>query len=249
MDNTIAQGEVTYTFASLLPALPFSGDGSLVFPRPRQVTLVPYRSNPLSNTFAKPDTEILANGGPIRSVTINRDGSVKASNSAGTISVAAEKRPELVPFNQTPMPLAGAEMITAGEVPSKLDAIIEQFKSDTASIRQQSGEAGRTGPSDFIQPYHPKNGKCNAACWWVFKLQAEANDLKAQVAAGAGGNIAATGGKSTRTVGKNAAGLPQQEFSILPNVSGINLTLAVVGVFLFVAAISIAMAVKHRRKP
>jgi len=142
-----------------------------------------------------------------------------------------------------------AGMITAGEVPSKLDAIIEQFKSDTASIRQQSGEAGRTGPSDFIQPYHPKNGKCNAACWWVFKLQAEANDLKAQVAAGAGGNIAATGGKSTRTVGKNAAGLPQQEFSILPNLSGNNLTLAVVGVFLFVAAISIAMAVKHRRKP
>jgi len=43
--------------------------------------------------------------------------------------------------------------------------------------------------------------------------------------------------------------LPQQEFSILPNLSGNNLTLAVVGVFLFVAAISIAMAVKHRRKP
>ena len=111
MDNTtIAQGQITYIFdGSLLPALPFSGDGSLVFPRPRQVTLAPY-SNPLSNTFAKRDTEILASGGPIRSITINRDGSVMASNKAGTISVAAEKHAELVPFNQTPMPLAGVEV-------------------------------------------------------------------------------------------------------------------------------------------
>jgi len=110
MDNTtIAQGQITYIFdGSLLPALPFSGDGSLVFPRPRQVTLAPY-SNPLSNTFAKRDTEILASGGPIRSITINRDGSVMASNKAGTILVAAEKRAELVPFNQTPRPLAGVE--------------------------------------------------------------------------------------------------------------------------------------------
>ncbi len=142
-----------------------------------------------------------------------------------------------------------AGMITAGEVPGKLDAVIEQFKSDTASIRQQSGEAGHVGPSDFIQPYHPKNGKCNAACWWVFKLQAEAKTLKAQVAAGAGGNIAATGGKSTRSVGKNSGtGVPEQEFSVLSNLTGNHLTLAVVGVFLFVAAVSIAMAVKHRRK-
>src|SRR6266571_7699967 len=81
--QTIAQGEVAYTFdASLLPAVPFSGDGSLVFPRPRQVTLAPY-SNPLSNTFAKPDTELLAKGGPIHSIVINRDGSVIASNKAG----------------------------------------------------------------------------------------------------------------------------------------------------------------------
>ncbi len=107
--QTIAQGEVAYTFdASLLPAVPFSGDGSLVFPRPRQVTLAPY-SNPLSNTFAKPDTELLAKGGPIHSIVINRDGSVIASNKAGTIPVAAEKRPELVPFNQTPTPLSGVE--------------------------------------------------------------------------------------------------------------------------------------------
>src|SRR5712664_3520234 len=104
---TIAEGYITNRFVSILPTVDF-GQTDLVIARPHQVTLTPY-SNPFSNTVSHPDYLRVEEGGAIRSVNINRDGSVMGSNAAGAqTKIDAEKRAELVPFNKTPVPLADA---------------------------------------------------------------------------------------------------------------------------------------------
>ncbi len=134
-----------------------------------------------------------------------------------------------------------AGMIDAGTAISKLQQAVDSFKSATASIRKQSGQAGETGD--------PKaGGKCNAACVYLFRLQKEADDLKAQINAGTGGNVAASGVKVGARSVSNGGGLPTQQFSILPNLTGNNLALALGGVFLFVAAVVIAMAARKRTR-
>src|SRR5216684_3450868 len=86
-----------------------------------------------------------------------------------------------------------AGMIDAGTAISKLQQAVDSFKSATASIRKQSGQAGETGDP-------------------------------------------------------NGGGLPTQQFSILPNLTGNHLALALGGVFLFVAAVVIAMAARKRTR-
>src|SRR5258708_3978505 len=116
-----------------------------------------------------------------------------------------------------------AGMIDAGEAVGKIQSAVDAFKSATAAIRKQNGKAGETGD--------PKaGGQCNAACVWLFKLQAEADDLKKQIQAGTGGDISATSTKSSRgsvlRTHRAKLSVPRQPFSILPNLTGNTLPLS-----------------------
>lgn len=134
-----------------------------------------------------------------------------------------------------------AGMIDASTAQSKLQSAVDAFKSSVASILKQSGQAGVTG--------NPKaGGKCNAACVWIFTLQAEADDLKKQLTVGTGGNPSATGSTSfgQRTPAKDAAGNPIQEFSLLPSLKGGNLALVLGGIVLFFVALAVVGALRKR---
>src|SRR6266852_440050 len=134
-----------------------------------------------------------------------------------------------------------AGMIDASEADGKIQSAVDAFKSATAAIRKQNGKAGETGD--------PKaGGQCNAACVWLFKLQAEADDLKKQIQAGTGGDISATstksGGRSVIQMPGAKGAVPTQQFSILPNLTGNTLALALGGIILFLVAVAIAMAAR-----
>src|SRR5260370_14528621 len=129
-----------------------------------------------------------------------------------------------------------AGMIDAGEAVAKIQSDGDALKSATAAIRKQNGKAGETGD--------PKaGGQCNAACVWLFKLQAEADDLKKQIQAGTGGDISATstksGGRSVIQIPRAKGAGPTQLFSIPPYLTPNNLTLAVGAFVLFLVAVSL----------
>ena len=115
--TTIAQGEIRYTFAALLPKVTF-GNSDATQPGPGAYVAGGNVPNPAANIGTRPDTATSAAGGPISAVSVNRDGSVIGSNGAGgKTAIAAETHGELVPFNTKPKPLAASSPASAKTMP------------------------------------------------------------------------------------------------------------------------------------
>ncbi len=104
--TTIAQGSVENFFVALLPRVAFGNEDART---PGASFGVGTVSNPFSNTVTHPDYQTIIDGGLIRQVSVNRDGSVVGSNArGGQVVIASEKRQELVPFNATPKPCSAS---------------------------------------------------------------------------------------------------------------------------------------------
>src|SRR5260370_41631164 len=129
-----------------------------------------------------------------------------------------------------------AGMIDAGEAVGKIQSAVDAFKSATAAIRKENGKARETGD--------PKaRGQRNAACGWLFKSQAEADDLKKQIQAGTGGDISATstksGGRSVIQMPGAEGGVPTHQFLMLPDRAGKSLHLGVCAMVFFFCGVAL----------
>ena len=148
-----------------------------------------------------------------------------------------------------------AGVIDAATAQQKLQDAVDTFKSRTAGIRKQSGQAGETG-----DPW--AGGKCNAACVYLFQLQKQADDLKAQIKAATGGNVSASGttpgvsvsggsighapAKAGSVPRSNNATVPMQQFSVASGLDAKTLTLALGGLLVFVVLMALAGAMRHK---
>lgn len=119
---TIAEGEVKNFFYPVLPAVRFGNTDPFLTAGASFGDGNPVKS--VGNVSTRSDIQTVSEGGPVRAVVLNRDGSVVGSNAAGgQVSIAAEKRGELVPFNTTPKPLASVQPADAQQKPLDLKTL------------------------------------------------------------------------------------------------------------------------------